>query len=386
MKSLIIAFMLHSSFFHFAHAEGPATQVKELNLSLEYLSLTPSEIKARDALLRPIYDNYENTTISSVANALERAYGMNVYHHFIDKKLDLKDKKSVMENAVRYYLGVDGLFNQASPGVVSDKNALNKKIYSNDSVEYPKMSLKLITGNKSHWNDSIDTKSPSLLTSKISEENIEDFIFNSKIGTRRALYSTASNRLFTAPTMNDFLEAMRNLNIKGLDATVTFLKGAIFKEPLRSYEWSDDERRETVKYRVVYPMHSKIAPIPQPTIFVAEDANYQDIVEMLTENAPKIYAYNKLFNKNLLPSLNEINEILNKYPNIYEEVIRARGGVTRDNLINAIQSAFLNVTYGAAVGTATIATAVIAAPLSLAAIVVSPILSPIFISTVIVCL
>ena len=133
-------------------------------------------------------------------------------------------------------------------------------------------------------------------------------------------------------------------------------------------------------------MHSKIAPIPQPTIFVAEDANYQDIVEMLTENAPKIYAYNKLFNKNLLPSLNEINEILNKYPNIYEEVIRARGGVTRDNLINAIQSAFLNVTYGAAVGTATIATAVIAAPLSLAAIVVSPILSPIFISTVIVCL
>lgn len=44
-----------------------------LNLDLSHMSLTAAQIRKRDRLLKPIYDNYQNVNLSSVSNALEQA-------------------------------------------------------------------------------------------------------------------------------------------------------------------------------------------------------------------------------------------------------------------------------------------------------------------------
>jgi len=366
MKSALIALMLQSALFNVSYAKDslPSAPVSELNLSLDHMSLTTQEIKKRDELLKPIYDNYESVNLSSVANAIEGAYGVNVYHHMNGKVLDLKNKKNVMENATRFFMGdTTSLFDSAAEGVLEFKGAvpLAKKDYYGNAV-YTTMSAELIEGNEKKFRKYVDISTPSVLATEVVEKNINDVFFRSKIGERRAVYTTTNARLFTAPVMNDFIEAMKNLNLKALDATVNFL--------------NTDIPNSTKTYKVIYPTYSKIAPIPQPVIFISKSASYGDIVEMLTEHAPKIYAYNKLLVKNLLPSVNDINDLLKKYPNLLKEVEKKVGQVKRENLVNAIQSAFLNVTYGTGV--------LLTAPIALGAMAASAVLSPIFLATVVV--
>ncbi len=85
----------------------------------------------------------------------------------------------------------------------------------------------------------------------------------------------------------------------------------------------------------------------------------------------------------MLPSIKDINELLRKYPNILTEVQKAKGYVSRENLISAIQQAFLNVTYGVGAGVVG-AAALLTAPVTIFAIASSPILSPVFITNVII--
>jgi hypothetical protein len=364
-----IAFQMALTSATFAKDQNmPTAPVQELNLSLDAMSLTTKEISKRDKLLKPIYENYETVNLSSVANALETAYGMNIYHHMEGKDLDLKNKKNVMENAVRYFVGGESLFNQAAEGVLAYKNSVNVKKVDNyySTSEFNPLSVKLIEGNPKKWNETSTMKSPSLLASYSEKNAIRDAIFNSKVGTREALYTSTQNRLFTAPVMSDFLEAMKNLNLKAIDATVTFVNGSV------------KEAGYDKPYKVVYPTFSKIAPIPQPVIFISSNATYSDLTQLLTEHAPKIFAYNKLFMANLLPSVNEINDLLIKYPNIIKEVEMKAGKVSRANMINAVQSAFLNVTYGTGV--------LLAAPVGLAAMAASAVFSPIFITMIVVVL
>jgi hypothetical protein len=371
MKPVLFAIAIQMALTSAAFAKDvkmPTAPVEELNLSLDVMALTTKEISKRDKLLKPIYENYETVNLSSVANALESAYGMNIYHHMIEKSLDLKNKKNVMENAVRYFVGSESLFNQAAEGVLAYGNSVNVKANDNyyGTNDFRPLELKLIEGNPKKWNPTINVNSPSLLTTKAVKSTIQDVLFGSKIGTREALFTSTQNRLFTAPVMSDFLEAMKNLNLKAIDATVTFVNGTVV------------EGQYSVPYKVVYPTFSKIAPIPQPVIFISSNATYSDITQLLTEHAPKIYAYNKLFMANLLPSVNEINDILIKYPNIIKEVEKKAGKVSRANMINAVQSAFLNVTYGTGV--------LLAAPVGLAAMAASSVFSPIFITMIVVVL
>lgn len=345
---------------------SPASAV-ELNLGLEHMSLTAAQIRKRDRLLKPIYSNYQNVNLSSVSNALERAYGMNIFHYMEGGKLNLGNKKGVMESAVRYYMGIESLFDQADESVIPFKNSI--KVGSKDyygRYTGKNVAVKLIEGNKKHWEEKTSFSSPSVLATYVKERTDRVGIFNIE-KDRKALYTSTQNPLFSAPIMSDFLEAMKNLNLKGLDATVNFVNGDI----------------SGTKYQVIYPHYSRIAPIPQPVIFLSESATYYDIVEMLQQHAPRIHAYNKLFNASVLPSIKDINELLSKYPNILTEVQKAKGYVSRQNLISAIQQAFLNVTYGVGAGVVG-AAALLTAPVTIFAIASSPILSPVFITNVII--
>lgn len=370
MKALLLSLMIQASFSGVLYAEE-TTPIQTLNLSLDYMSLTPAEIKKRDKLLAPIYDNYQNINLSSVSNALEKTYGLNIYHHMLGKELNLKDKKNVMENAIRYYNGDESLFNNAAPGVVSYKAEMSfilpSNSYYSNSEKFPELKLAFIEGNEDKWQDFANVRSPSILTTSLHEQKIRDVFFRSDIGTRKAVFTSVKNPLFSAPVMSNFLEAMKNLNLKGLDASVVFVTGEIY---------SSESRKESVQYKVLYPNFSKLAPIPQATIYIAKNATTEEIMEMLSEHAPRIFAYNKLFNANLLPTVAEINDILKKHPNIIAEVEKKVGKVRRENLVNAVQAAFLNVTYGTGI--------LIATPIALGAMAASAVFSPIFIATVII--
>lgn len=377
MKALCIALVATLSIGAFAQTStptAPAAPTVQLNMGLEHMSLTARQIRSRDRLLRPIYDNYQNVNLSSVANALERAYGINVFHYFAQPQLTLGTKKGVMENAVRYYVGMESLFNTADPSVMPFKKAV-KISGQNDYYGMPSITAKLVAGNPKKWNPTSDIRSPSILASSIASEQL-DFLGMFDTGTRRALYSTTQAPLFNAPVMSDFLDAMKNLNLRGLDATIVFANGGV---------GLTDEYggRAYGKYQVVYPHFSRLAPVPQPVIYLSSTATYNDIVEMLETHAPRIFAYNRLFTKNLLPSISDLNALLSRYPNILAEVQRARGHVNRQNLLNAIQSAFLKVTYGVGVGVVG-AAALLSSPVGIMVIAGSPVLSPVFIQNILI--
>lgn len=343
---------------------APATNV-ELNLGLEHMSLTAAQIRKRDKLLKPIYDNYQNVNLSSVANVIEKAYGSNVFHYMENGKLSLADKKSVMENAVRYYMGISSLFDQADASVIPLKGAV--KLTNGYYDSFIQVTGKRIQGNADKFEETNNFYSPSILASKVMAYQ-NDFLGIFDTSVSRALYTTSTSPLFSAPVMSEYLDAMKNLNLRGLDATINFVSGRLAGNK---------------PYEVVYPHFSRIAPIPQPIIFISKDATYTDLVEMLEVHAPRIFAHNRLFNANVLPSVKDINDLLTKYPNIMEEVRRVRGQVSRQNLVNAIQGAFLNLTYGVGAGVVG-AAALLAAPVSIFVVASSPVLSPIFISNVII--
>ena len=376
--ALLAAFSISLSTFNPVYAEeatppSVTSAPVEVDLSLNHMSLTAAQIRKRDRLLKPIYDNYQNVNLSSVSNALEQAYGANVFHYNTESKLTLGNKKGVMENAVRYYMGIESLFDQADASVIPLKNSVKMiapRTYSNDtglsgwvSVQAP-----LIKGDTDKFNETAEIKSPSLLATEVHSRRNEDPIFRMNIGTSRAVYSTTMDPLFSAPVMGEFLDAMNALNLRGLDATINFTSGTLQNNKM---------------YHVVYPHFSKIAPIPQPVIFLSKDARYADILEMLEEHAPRIFAHNHLFNAKVLPSVQEINDLLRKHPNILEEVSRVRGTVGRQNLVNAIQGAFLTLTYGVGAGVVGTA-ALLAAPVTIYAMAASPILSPLFIAKIII--
>jgi hypothetical protein len=349
----------------------PATSV-ELNLGLEHMSLTAAQIRKRDKLLKPIYDNYQNVNLSSVANVIEKAYGSNVFHYMESGTLTLANKKSVMENAVRYYMGIRSLFDQADVNVIPLKGTVqltnrSSGYYSDSSsANMTTVTGKLIQGNADKFEETTKFRSPSILASKVSGIQ-NDFLGIFDTSVSRALYTTSTSPLFSAPVMSEYLDAMKNLNLRGLDATINFVS---------------DRLAGNKSYEVVYPHFSRIAPIPQPIIFISKDASYNDLVEMLETHAPRIFAYNRLFNASVLPSVKDINDLLTKYPNIMEEVRKVRGQVSRQNLVNAIQGAFLNLTYGVGAGVVG-AAALLAAPVSIFVVASSPVLGPIFISNVI---
>jgi hypothetical protein len=388
MKRLLVLALTATLTLHAFAQTAPV----QLNLGLDHMTLTARQIRERDRLLKPIYDNYQTINLSSVANAVERAYATNIYHHRSRAELTLGNKKGVMENAVRYYMGTESLFDTAEASVipfrasvqpVRDNSGSSGYGSSKDRELFNTISAKLIEGSERHFNETVDIASPSILATFQSEQETE-FMYM-RTGTRRAVYSTTTNQLFTAPVMSDFLEAMKQLNLRGLDSTVNFVNGDVSEvTPGPVDRWGNPTRNVVMrlKYKVVYPHFSRLAPIPHPVIFISDSATISDMVELLENHAPRIHAYNKLFNLSVLPSVQDINSVLSRFPNILEEVRKIKGDVSRQNLVNAVQSAFLTMTYGVGAGVVG-AAALIAAPVSIYVIAGSPILSPVFITNII---
>jgi hypothetical protein len=122
-------------------------------------------------------------------------------------------------------------------------------------------------------------------------------------------------------------------------------------------------------YQVVYPSFSRLAPIPQPVIYLNMNASKEEILEMLAEHAPRIYAYNNAFERQVLPQVKDLNALLAKHPNFLADVQKQAGKVSNYNIGQALQQAFLTLSIGAG------------ATVTLAAMLASPFYYPILVKT-----
>jgi hypothetical protein len=351
------------------------------NFNLDYLKLTPDDIRNRDEALKPIYQFYQEVTVSKVIQKLEDIYGLSIFEYSNLHPLTLKDKKNVMASAIFYFTKVvsgewsstdifdsNGILSQGTPfehidsDILPGKASVNLKV---SQVHYVK-----ITGGK-EFETQFDRPWPFAI-STIADANssehdwlglgIVDFNTHS-----HALYSSTTIRLFELPVMDRFLSAMKDSNLKALDATIVF--GNL-----------ENQNLESEPYQVIYPEYSALAPIPQPIVYVNTKASKEDLADLLQTQAPQIYAYNQLFMKQILPSADDLDQALKQYPALMASVAQAKKEVDRARLKDALKNAFLYVSYGIMTG----AVAGVAAPVALVAALASPILAPLIISNTIV--
>ncbi len=345
-----------------AYTEEQADQIKQ-HLNLDYLKLTAAEIKRRDRKLQPIYDYYREATVQKVAQQIENTFGSNVYQYQSTKyglyTPNLSDKASTMDSAVRFYTQQDvenTPFDRIAPSVLSGKGSI--------SINSTDLTLKRVSGDESQFDEFCTFKS------YYSNEKVSPFLLATVKNTRtrggmiwdshyEALYTSLENHIFEVPVLDNFLSAMKDSNLKGLDATLVFAADTVFY------------RSRPAPYQAVYPSFSKLAPIPQPMIFISKTATEEDLTKMLQEEAPKVYAYNQLFNQQMLPQAEQMAKALAKYPDVMQALKDAKSSVDQRNAEERLYDGFLTVTFGMlAAGLA---------PVTLAIMLASPILHPLLI-------
>lgn len=432
-------------------------EVLEKGFNLDYLKLDARGIKARDKSLAPIYRSYENNRVSNVLKAIQTTFGTNLYHHVKGQEIDFGlnskvNKPMVMAAAARafidtrscgsqYYDGCQELQSPFRTAAESEVGYLNSV-----ELESGKITTTRIRGKKDTFSETSEYSSLYALLTQESSAS-KDRMFGLFYTTIEGLYSSTSNNLFTTPGVLHFLEALKESNLKGLDATVVFtnnnmraetkLREVCRYERISTNNYTADELRAWAKsnnidaiedylsavqsgelerkntkfqrytlhswrtnsgiyttvstntcemqpyrpdlaYHVVYPTFSRLAPIPQPVIYLNVNAPKAEMTKLIAEHAPRIYAYNKLFDQNVLPAVADLNSVLEEYPGLLEDVERLAGKVDRENFKAAVQQAFLTVAYGAGL--------TIGVPLTLGAMLLSPLYYPILVKTVVIIL
>jgi len=330
--------------------------------NMKFLQLSGEEIKDRDDDLEDLYDYYKHSEVSRMINLLEDVYGVNIYHYQSSKEdlyePNLDDKKGVMDCAIRFYTGY-GL--EGTPFEHADSRVLPGKgcIVSDYGIVFTPR----ISGSEPrHYGDSNMTERK--IRFQLFTEKHEDTCFLSFWKFDR-LYSSTGCKNFVLPGPYFLGEALKQLQLKGLDATVVFLASEL--QP--SYG-------KNVSYKVIYPARSPLAPIPHPIVFLSASAGIEEIKDMLSKNASQIYAYNQAFDKELLPTITEMNNLLKKYPALLPEVEAAANRIAIHNAKEEIMMhAFFILTYAIISGALTVKVP----PLGLAAVLGSPVLYPLYV-------
>lgn len=334
-----------------ADDHSPAS-ASELKISLDYLKLTPDEIKDRDEKLGPIYDFYRNATAEKLASSIEETFGSQVFRLMAvgddHNGTSLDDKRGVMDAAVFYYLGysdqnlgfsnVDSRVLPRSPLVYarnSDKEYTARKVSGND--DFPDLKSEKCTFLLGSW-DEKDSQSHEFMWWDWSSEV-------------SAAYSTLSDKAFEMPVIQSYFDAMIGMNLRALDAMVVFVgslneasayvpsgNGGYYTDP-KSKAWS-----------VVYPRFNKLAPIPQPIVFIDSNATQADIEDLLVSQAPQIYAYNKLFNEQLLPTAADMAKLFKSVPALADLARAAAAENKQMKLEEAVNDAYLKVSYAILTG------------------------------------
>lgn len=343
--------------------------------SLTYLQLTPQEVSQREKNLAPLYNDYATTNVAKLAGALEDNYKINVYHHVVGGDWTaeaLNSKAGIMAAAVQYAIRDNQirddegstslyasygfkagfLFDRISPVELGFKG----RILLDDLMP---SDLSFYSGDAKHAGRPL-ANSPFSITSEVM---MNSYVAMSGWDPAKILslglvkhpfggFDTNSFTLFTSesllgverPAIKRFLFALRDKQIRALDATVVFVN----THRLRVVDTDSTGHlfAPMAPYAVVYPGFSRVAPIPQPIIFISEDATDADLAQMIDTEAPLIFAYNKLFDMQIMPGEAQFEASLAKVSSQSPLVANLVRQVGSANAREASRRAFLSLAYG----------------------------------------
>ena len=274
------------------------------NVNLDYLKLTPEEVTKRDnTIATDLSKFYDSATESRYAQLLEKNFGIQIYHKVdtLAYSPSLSNFTGIMDSIIRYYTGFESEspFNGASEDVIPKKQILSCNYNKSDAFMLQTwMHYEYETDRHGYYKD---------------DKNGNRIVKNSSVQTNTDL------PIFKVPVFDRFLKAMTESHLKGLDATVVFMNGKLCVKE------EGDTNSHGSDILVTYPEFSDLAPIPHPIIFVSSTAKQDEILSLINTQAPLIYAYNKLFEQRVLPTVDEMGRVLSKFPEtlkVVEESIR----------------------------------------------------------------
>ncbi len=318
---------------------------------------TIEDIKKRDQTLEPVFKLYSTATIARGVQALESAYGLNAYYYvcstdgYSQKRNTLANKQSVMAAIVPYFLHYrtlsdsyaglleveyigEGYWKKAMLYPALEPTPLSgidpSLISGSQSIDVTFSDVQLTALNKKSSKISgVGYHYPFLLGALIEDKSFNDVIAFGEFH-HKALFSTDQRPLFEAPVIFNLEEALKKSEIKSFDATIVFMSSDLGSP-----------------YKAVYPDFTPLAPIPQPIIYISFNATPQDLAEMIDREAPRVFAYDTLFSKNLLPEVADIDSALAKYPKLEEQIRQLDKEVRSFNKHQIVKEAFLDFAYTA---------------------------------------
>jgi len=191
-------------------------------------------------------------------------------------------------------------------------------------------------------------------------------------GKKKKILTTMGGFVYEEPWVLELLEGIKASNIKALDANIYLAAGRI----TATVSVNGYNRGQVVPYHVVYPQLTELAPVPSPIVYLNKDATREEVAQLLNDHAPLIYAYNKVFDAQLMPKVRDLNSAFEGYGEVSAELEKLAQKIGRENAVSALFNGFLMVNYAIAVGAVGTAGAV----LSLPAILTSPVWGPIVIA------
>ena len=337
--------------------------VTGIKTSLDPIKLqTVDDIKRREQAFTPIYSFYKDATLSRVVQLIEKEYGSWVYY-FIEDPDDnfqannpMNDEPSIMSAAVSLFLdekdvnlegtldnrcsAITGFFSEDCEYRPATTNFTNAYSLANPldkikaglisgvhqieagSADVPLVTLKQKKGVKF----ANEMNSPYLLNAIVDKK----FSSNSFVHhdfSNETLSTTDQRHLYEAPVVDYFTRALEKSGVKSLDATIVFLS------------------RGNAPYVAIYPDFTPYVPIPQPILYISFDATQKELDQMIETEAPRVYAYNKLFSKNLLPQVQDLESVLSRYPKLENRIAVLEKGVEEHNKHEFLKEVFLDATY-----------------------------------------
>jgi hypothetical protein len=334
-----------------------------LDFSLDYLKLKPKDIADRDKKLAEIFGKLDKVNVASAINTIHKTYGSNVFEFTESCPKNIDDPVSRMSAAVYKYFSDTCQFEKADPNEVPFGNALKAQ---------GKVPVQRMSGSEKRFNTESDSGSGFLVASYGATDD-------GWFLTHHGSYTSTTVPLADMPIFVRFLQAMKESNLRALDATLVFVKDPV------SYFYNENKGTSYYGWGVLsntyalYPPYSDLAPIPKPVLVISSMASKEEILDFINENAPRVYAFNKLFDQKvvLLPTQNELMKALIDAPDILAEAQKVKKEATREEVAQALHIAFLGITYAA------LAAGAIAAPIALIDVVNNAFMRPILIRGVI---
>jgi len=324
----------------------------------DYLKLTAAEIEEREKSFSPIYENYTSLTVGKVFEKINDQYALNFFED--DESQSLDNKEGLLNAMTLYYSGqsVDAL-RYADQVAVPGRSQLR--------IDYGEMTYRRLDRSGEVVIDSAtNMRSWSAIDHQVSSKK------RSLAGKKKKILTTMGGFVYEEPWVLELLEGIKASNIKALDANIYLAAGRI----TATVSVNGYNRGQVVPYHVVYPQLTELAPVPSPIVYLNKDATREEVAQLLNDHAPLIYAYNKVFDAQLMPKVRDLNSAFEGYGEVSAELEKLAQKIGRENAVSALFNGFLMVNYAIAVGAVGTAGAV----LSLPAILTSPVWGPIVIA------